>query len=448
MISSKAFLRASILLLATGMSAAYAQSFSAIPFIDSIGLYENSSNKVPSDHAAVGRSRAAEIKPLDTNGLSSDSGKIVLLSIGMSNASMEWCGSGQSCLSATGNSFMAQVMKNTKVNRSTLEIVNGAESGQTAFRWTSPADVNYDMVRDTRLTPRALSENQVQVVWLKNANPSPTVSLPSANADAYVLENKLASTVRALRVRYPNLKLVFLSSRIYGGYAVESNLNPEPFAYESGYSVKWLIQAQMAQMRNGGIPTDIQAGDLNYNTVSPWIAWGPYLWANGSAPRSDGFFWSTEDFNWDNTHPSTLGIGKVGSLLLGFFSGSPFTCAWFNAGGCSPPVVIRDVAVRGMKAPASVKVGATADIWVEVENAGTVAETFLVTLTDLSTGRAHGVKSVFNLAPGASQTLNFSWGTMSAAATGNHNLSASVAALRGEVVTDNNALGIVVNVTP
>lgn len=47
-----------------------------------------------------------------------------------------------------------------------------------------------------------------------------------------------------LKQKFPNLRIACLSSRIYGGYAT-THLNPEPYAYESAFVVRWLIQDQI-----------------------------------------------------------------------------------------------------------------------------------------------------------------------------------------------------------
>jgi hypothetical protein len=147
------------------------------------------------------------------------------------------------------------------------------------------------------------------------------------------MERDLGSILRAIRVRYPNIRQVFLSSRIYAGFATTA-LNPEPYAYESGFSVKWLIDAQARQM--SGAPADAVAGDLRYDSVAPWAAWGPYLWANGTRARSDGLTWIQADFQSDGTHPGQTAEEKVGRMLLDFFKTSQFTRCWFlaNGGAC------------------------------------------------------------------------------------------------------------------
>ncbi|GAA3755216.1 hypothetical protein GCM10022225_44970 [Plantactinospora mayteni] len=293
------------------------------------GLYPDGSNAMPSAHRTIGVNRALRVRPVDTAGTPHTNGKYVLLSIGMSNTTQEFCSSeaGGQC---APYSFIGQAAADPQVNRDKLVIVDGAEGGQTAGTWDSPSDANYNRVRDTRLAPLGLTEQQVQIAWVKVANAQPSVSLPAANADAYQLVTQQGNILRALKARYPNLQQVFFSSRIYGGYA-STGLNPEPYAYETGFGVKWVLQAQINQMSGGGV--DPRAGNLDYNSRVAWAAWGPYLWANGLQPRSDGLTWARSDFVADGTHPSSSGRQKVGALLLRFFKTSPHTACWFTVSG-------------------------------------------------------------------------------------------------------------------
>lgn len=295
------------------------------------GLYPGGANELPAEHAAEGMARAQAIAPLDTSGAPSAVGRIVLISVGMSNATEEWCTT-QPPAPCNAWSFtgMAAALDNT---RGELVIANGAKPGQVALDWDQSTDANYPRVRDEVLAPLGLTERQVQIVWLKDVNREPTQSLlsDSTGSDAHQLVATLGRIVRSMKHRYPNLQLVFISSRIYAGYA-SIPLNPEPYAYESGFAVKWLIEAQIEQMAGGGAPVDPLAGDLNYVTVAPWIAWGPYLWADGENPRSDGLTWSRADFEGDGTHPSQSGEQKVAEMLLEFFTTSPFTTPWFLSG--------------------------------------------------------------------------------------------------------------------
>ena len=297
------------------------------------GLYANGGNSMPGAHATAGAARARNIVPRALNGTPNAGGKIVLMTVGMSHNTQEWCN--DISFPCNSWSFTGQAAADGAVDHTTLVIANGAKGGQTAVDWVSAASPNYDRVRDSVLTPQGLSEEQVQVIWLKLANPDPTVSLPSNSADAITLLGQMGDVLRVLDNRYPNLQMVFVSSRSFGGYAV-TTLNPEPYAYESGLAVKWLIQAQIDQMANGGTIVDNRAGDLNFNTSAPWIAWGPYLWADGLNPRSDGLTWSVSEMEPDGTHPSTPGESKVGAQLLLFFKIDVHAACWFLAAGSCP----------------------------------------------------------------------------------------------------------------
>jgi len=320
------------------------------------GLYENNSKNPPSNHDAAGKAAAAAVQPLDQNGSPSANGVIVFLGIGMSNADQEF-GSFASAATASGSGVNPKVA-----------VKDGAMGAATACYWTvaqgqtltSCPDAKgvllenqYDRVRDQVLAPTGcgttgnptcLSEKQVQVLWIKNANPRPGVRsqggpalrtlcdtntsgcVNDADTDAIDYEAQLGETIRAAKSRYPNLKQVFLSTRIYAGYSTVG-LSPEPYAYEYGYSAKWLIEAQIQQER-GNAPDPV-AGDMSLTTAA-WTAWGTYLWANGSTARSDGTTWLQSDFQSDGTHPNAEGTKKVVDLLMTFFQSSPYTQPWFQ----------------------------------------------------------------------------------------------------------------------
>ncbi len=270
------------------------------------GLYPGGTNVRPATHDSAGRALSAQIKPLSSNGtVDVQNGRIVLVSIGMSNATQEF-------------STFKPMADTLRSKNSQLVIVDGAQGGQDAVTISNPS-ATYWTVVDQRLAAAGVTPQQVQAAWVKEADAGPTLSFP---ADAQKLQGEFAAIARILKARYPNIKIAYYSSRIYAGYAQGvSTLNPEPYAYQSGFAVRWLIEAQI----NG----DTSLTYAGTNPRAPWLAWGPYLWADGMTPRSDGSIWQCGDFQSDGTHPSTSGQRKVAQMLLSFFQTETTATPWF-----------------------------------------------------------------------------------------------------------------------
>lgn len=280
------------------------------------GLYGDGISVLPANALDSARAAAARVLPA--------SGRFAVLSVGYSNWSWEFCCQATITANpgpATG-SFMARAKVDPAVRREPMVLVNGAMYGQANGAWDDASDTDYNLVRQ-RLAAKNLTEAQVRVVLLKVTHTQPTVPLPASNADAYALAASTGNVIRALRARYQNLQMVFVLSRIYGGYATV-HLNPEPYAYEGGFAVQRVVRAKLAQDSTGVI--DPLVGDLS----GVWVGWGPYLWADGVAPRSDGLTWQRADFVNDGTHPSASGIVKVAGLLLTWLKTQPHTACWFT----------------------------------------------------------------------------------------------------------------------
>jgi hypothetical protein len=260
------------------------------------GLYGGGKNEPPKEHLDAATKQAKLIRPLDAEGKPADDGKIVLISVGMSNTATEF-------------SNFVRIANADSEKFPKVVIVDGSQGGQTANVWANSE--NPWKVLDDRLRQAGVTGPQVQVAWVKQAIPAPEY-LGEFPKHAEVLKGHMVGLLNQLRKRFPNVRIVYLSSRIYGGYAT-THLNPEPYAYESAFVVRWLIQDQI---RNEGLPV---------------LLWGPYLWANGEKGRKiDDLVWKPEDLVGDGTHPSDSGRRKVAELLLNFMKTDPTAKLWFT----------------------------------------------------------------------------------------------------------------------
>jgi FlgD Ig-like domain len=272
-----------------------------------LGLYPGSSNAPPPAHAALATSAAANIVPRNASGAPSAAGWIGMLSIGMSNTNQEFA-------------TFERIADSDLARNARIIVVDGAVGGQSADVIVDPTDPYWDIV-DDRVRVAGLDPDQIQVVWLKQAEGAvPDTSFP---AHAETLQAHVRNIVTHLKDRFPNLRICFLSSRIYGGYG-SNPARTEPLSFEGGLAMRWVLEDQIAG--DPGLNPDPGMGLVE----APVLLWGPYLWANGATPRaSDGLTWLPADYESDFIHPAPGGEAKVAALLDGFFTTNPYAVPWY-----------------------------------------------------------------------------------------------------------------------
>lgn len=270
------------------------------------GLYGGGKNEPPEAHLKAAKKETAKIEPLDTDGKPAKDGLIGLVSISMSNATQEF-------------SLFKQLADRDPKKSDRVAVVDCAQGGQAMAQWVDPKARAWAEA-DRRLETARVSPKQVQAVWVKLANVRPTGELADHGKK---LQKDTLAVLQNAKARFPNLRVAYLGSRIYGGWAT-TPLNPEPYAYEGAFAVRWLIRDQIKG-----------EADLNYDpdkgaVKAPLLLWGPYLWADGTTPRkADRLVWERKDLAGDGTHPSESGRRKVADMLLKFFQTDPLASSWY-----------------------------------------------------------------------------------------------------------------------
>ena len=308
------------------------------------GLYGGGRNEPPEAHRAAYLKEAEQIIPRDANGAPAGSGKIGFITIGFSNPSIE-------------SEDFKRVADADPQKSPHVVIVNGCIGGRSAVMWAwDGADVlpkaeqerldkEMDLLhmpkerrrsavgvaKDTwptlakRIEAAGLLPKQVQVCWLKHveANPKPLGEFP---AHARALQADITAILQIARHHYPNLRVVYLSSRTFGGWSGRESGSPEPYAYESGFGTRWIVQSQIKG--DAQLNFDPTRGEVK----APLVLWGPYLWACGNSPRKlDGMVWLENDVRADRLHPNEAGCKKTTALLLEFLKTDTGARRWVLA---------------------------------------------------------------------------------------------------------------------
>lgn len=269
------------------------------------GLYP-SGNRIPKNHFITGMQLADQIVACDTAGVPDPTGSVGMLILGYSTAAM------------TGRTFreMHQIMHPL----SPLRIVIGAQGGRDINSMTNIPLRYWDSV-EVSIHASGLTRHQVQMAWISTGDiQSYTLPFPD---QAEIQTQKYRTLLQIIRMRFPSIKIVFLSDRPYAGY-IGTGDPPgpselaEPTAYYHSWAVKWVIGRQIN-------------GEQGYSMETlPFIDWGPVLWTNGTDADETGYSWDCRDAGKGGIHPTSKGRMKEAARAYHYFSQHPYSEKWFR----------------------------------------------------------------------------------------------------------------------
>jgi hypothetical protein len=265
------------------------------------GLYSGAGNIRPAALETLALTAARQIVPLNAAGAPSANGRIGFISIGHSIASQEF------------QAFMGMI--GSQPINPAVTVIQGAKSGCASectgglqgdgywTTWVAPA------VQSAGLTPA-----QVQVAWVEETSEAPEFPakiLPTASQRIQRESGLLLATLQRLKRYLPNIRIAYISAEPYAGYVSvpdQPNIVLEPYIYEEGFAVRDAIGRQ--------------------DGSTPLVVWGPYEWADGIKPRSDGLSWACSDFGPIGGHLSDQGSAKAAQLLINFLAGDTAANVW------------------------------------------------------------------------------------------------------------------------
>lgn len=242
------------------------------------GVYETylypDSNTAPASHRAKGDSIANVLRA---------GGAIKVVCYGMSSSKLIF------------DNLLSR-LPGSSLDNPNVTIVDKAESGCDLGCWISKGSLPFDAA--------------VKVVFLYHSNNKPqSSSCTTAKrfpTHANNTKANLETFLGYVKTAHPNAKMVFISSREFGGWSCPPSGTKylEPVAYEEGFSVKWFVEAHLGQ-------------------TTPWIGWGPYTWSRAT-PRNH--------FRQDGAHPcTTTGAPAFGQQWFDWLLADPTAKIWFAA---------------------------------------------------------------------------------------------------------------------
>lgn len=247
-------------------------------------LYVGSAG-MPVTHRSQGEIFGSQVIPLNDQGAPSATGKIYVHAEGHSNALRVF-------------DAFKNLLSSSSLDNSKLRFVNNAAGGMALENWVA-AGVG---VIDAR----------VQVVLLHHS-----LNKAFGNCDQQTYADSTAFYLRQrlqqLKIKYPNLKQIFIQSREFGGWKCYSSpgAQAEPAAYYNGFGVKAFVDFQVSASDSS----------LNYQNA-PFLAWSFNPWVS-TTPRSY--------FEGAGLHPCATGANVWAQQWFDFLLNDSTTRQWFAA---------------------------------------------------------------------------------------------------------------------
>ncbi len=253
-----------------------------VPFLDlqtgtylgyQAGLYPGGTNILSGTHLNDAKSIAKGIKPLDGDGNINYGDGVVLVA-----------GFGPSVPGHIYNSFVDKV-RNPSVTydlNPCLDAINLCIGGK---------DINYG-IDDTlyefywqaildKVTDVGYTAAQVQIGWMY-FNEKGLTEPPVFPDNSLELTESYIQFINKAKDYFPNLQLMYISSRHFGGFAdttlTEYYSLAEPASYQNNWTVKWTIEEQINA-------TDIRLKYKGASPNAPLLLWGPNFWCNAEQKR-------------------------------------------------------------------------------------------------------------------------------------------------------------------
>ncbi len=277
------------------------------------GLYPGRTNECPTDHLNAGRQIAKTIVPLLPDGTPGSPGLIGVICIGSS-------------FTRTIFDSMIDHARGDADFPPELKFVNCADGKQNLDVIADPNAPYWSVTVPYRLAHSPLTAAQVQVVWINGGVQEQTEPFPDhfrTTAEYWI------DILQICKATFPNLKQAYLSPVHYLGYTVSAPAD-EPYYFEQGFAVREVVERQMAQ--DPELEFDASRGPA----LAPWVAWGPYLWCDGSEPRVDGLQMLCTDYWPDGAHPNVVGSARLGWLLYHHWKSHRACTRWSVVKGAAP----------------------------------------------------------------------------------------------------------------